>query len=160
MKKNFKYISVLLLVFVTIKSYASSSPNELAENLIESFEKYNVVLYESLIYPDTLRKQKEDDLAAYAKKLNSTFKEMRKISEYDSYEIIVRNIMPEIDYKPNSQMIKLIGNKWGLFPVIPTKRLRITAVDKGEVTIYTEQALTKLNGKWYIVWPSKIYDAH
>lgn len=151
-------VTLFLLVFANINCYASDTPNDLAKNLIQSFENYDVVLYESLIYPDTLKKLKANNIETYLKNLRLKFKEMRKISEYDSYEIIIMDITSGEGYKPNSQMVKLINNKWGLFPVIPIKRLKITAVDKGEVSTYTEQALTKYLGKWYIVWPTEVYD--
>jgi len=153
-------VSVSLFTLITFNSFASDTPRKLASNLIKSFENYDVVLYESLIYPVVLKKLKSNNLERYVKNLRQKFKEMRKISEYESHQILITNIISGKDYKPNSLVVRLINNKWGLFPVLPTKRLKITAVDNGKVSIYTEQAITKYNNKWYIVWPTEIYEAN
>ncbi len=152
-------VIVILLLFFSY-SYAASTPDELAKLLIQAIEESNLEKYESLIYPASLKLQKERSLEMYKKQMRLRFNR-KKPSQYNSYEVNITDIVNDKDTDLSKRMLRFYENKWAIFPVTPEKRLNITTTDgdikKGQWTVpYSSQVLAREKGKWYVIYPSEI----
>lgn len=152
----------MLIMLSASYSHASSTPDELAKLLIQAIEESNIEKYESLIYPASLKVQKERSMKMYKKQMDLRFSR-KKPSQYNSYEITIVDIANDKDSKLAEKMLRFYKNKWAIFPIMPEKRLNIIIKDgdikTGEWTVpYSSQVLSKENGKWYVVYPSEIIE--
>ncbi len=154
---------VCILVMLSAQySYAASTPDELAKSLVLAIEESNLEKYESLVYPPSLKAQKERSVDMYEKQMKLRF-ERKKPSEYNSYEVNISNIANDTDSNLSKNMLRFYKNRWAKFPITPEKILDITVKDgdvkTGEWTgPYSSQVLAKDNGKWYVVYPSEIIE--
>ena len=154
---------VFILIMISASySYAASTPDELAKLLIQAIEESNIEKHESLIYPTSLKAQKERSMKMYNKQMDLRFSR-KKPSQYNSYEIIITDIANDKDSKLSKRMLRFYKNKWAIFPITPEKRLNVMVkegdIKTGEWTSpYTSQVLSKENGKWYVVYPSEIIE--
>ncbi len=152
-------VIVVLLLFFSY-SYAASTPDELAKLLIQAIEESDLEKYESLIYPASLKLQKERSMEMYKKQMRLRFNR-KKPSQYNSYKVNITDIVNDKDTDLSKRMLRFYENKWAIFPVTPEKRLNITTTDgdikKGQWTVpYSSQVLAREKGKWYVIYPSEI----
>ena len=163
MLNSYKVITFTLMMLLASYTYASSSPDEIAELLIQAIEESNIKKYESLIYPASLKVHKERDLNKYKQQMELRFKR-KKPSQYNSYEIKITDIKNNKDTNKEEKRLRFYKNKWMVFPITPHKRLNITVKEgdvksKGEWKLpYSSQLLSKYNGKWYVILPTEFVD--
>lgn len=154
-------VLILLISFVSY-SYAASTPEELVGELIQAIEENDLEKYEGLIYPASLRLQKERSMEMYKKQMDLRFNR-KKLSRYNSYEVSITDIVNDKDTDLDKRMLRFYKNMWAIFPVTPEKRLNITTTEgdasTGEwTTPYSSQVLAKEKGKWYVIYPDEIIE--
>ncbi len=64
---------IVILLSLASYSHAASTPDELAKLLIQAIEESNLEKYESLIYPASLKLQKERSMEMYKKQMGLRF---------------------------------------------------------------------------------------
>lgn len=159
----YKAITLILIVLTVPYTYAASSPDELAKLLIQAIEEGDLKKYESLVYPASLKLQKERYGKMYKKQMDLRFKR-KKPSQYNSYEITITEVVNDKDSNIEEKRLRFYENKWAIFPVTPEKRLDIIVKDgdiktEGEWTVpYSSQVLSRENDTWYMVYPSEIVE--
>lgn len=154
-------VFVFSLLFVVKLSYAATTPEQFAEELLTALEQNNTELFESLIFPKSLELSRGGDSVKHDRKIAAIF-ELKKPSEFASYKITIIDIEDDKNYDKSDNSIYLFGDKRATFPVQLEKQLTIfvkegSVDDEGEwITPHMVQVLSYYRGQWYMVWPDAI----
>ena len=158
-----KIVAAIVIVLSANLTQAASDPSDLAKIYIRAIEENNLKLYESTIYPPSLKLQKKRLGDKYNKQMDIRFAR-KKPSQYRSYEICIEDIKIDEDSNLEKRRLRFYKSKWAIFPLKPEKYMNIIVKDgdkstNGEWTVpYSSQVLSRNNGQWCIILPNDIVE--
>lgn len=137
--------------------YSAETPEGFAEQLMQAMDDRDRDAYVALIHPASRKFFAENNPEVFEKRIDHVIA-TKPPSQYDSYEIFITDIEQEKLYNKEMNAIRVMS-RMAIFPVVPSKILTIRVTEKKE-TEESEfprviQALSQLNGEWYMLWPTE-----
>ena len=157
--------SVLGILFIctllgVAPCYSAETPEEFAQHLISAMNNKDRNAYVALIHPASKEYYEKNNPEIFEKRVGYVLSS-KPLSQYSSYETVITDIENEQNYNKDKNAIR-VWRRLAIFPVAPSKILTIRVTEKTETEVWESprvtQALSQLNSKWYMIWPTEYID--